>query len=154
MGRVGNSGSSADNADLPYPFYAERIEMRLALLDEDHVDVMDVGVNRHMVLGEIMIDDASVAVIDHRLFVESHADAADHGSHDLTARGFRIEDTASCHCTDNASNAEHPKLFIEPHLGEYRRMSVVGVALENLGVGLGIDFRLDGILEPMEHIRE
>ena len=86
--RVGDGSSSADDADLADTLHPKGIEMRLHLVDEDHVDVMDIGIHRHMILGEIVIDETAIAVVDHGLFMQRHADTADHGAHDLAVRSW------------------------------------------------------------------
>ena len=50
--RVGDGGRDTDNADLAHAFDAERIETCL-LLDEDDVDVVHVGVHRHVVSAKL-----------------------------------------------------------------------------------------------------
>ena len=91
---------------------------------------MDIGIHRHMILGEIVIDETAIAVVDHGLFMQRHADAADHGAHDLAVRGLGIEDAAGRHRADHARDAKHAELLVEPHLGEHRRVDFVGVSLQ------------------------
>ena len=104
-----------------------------------------------MILGEIVIDEAAIAVVDHGLFMQRHADAADHGAHDLAVRGLGIEDAAGGHGADHARDAEHAELLVEPHLGEHRRMDFVGVSPQGLPVRHRGHFRHDGLVGPAQH---
>ena len=87
--RIGDRRRCADDADLADALDAQRVEMSLALVDENHLDVVHVGIHRHMIFGEVVVDGAAVTVVDHRLLVQRHADAADHGAHDLAPGGLR-----------------------------------------------------------------
>ena len=49
--------------------------MGIGLIDEDDVDVVHVGIHRHMILGDIGVHDAAEFVVEQRLLVQRHADA-------------------------------------------------------------------------------
>ena len=66
---IGDGGRRADDTDLTHPFHTKRIEILLAFVDENDLDMRHVGMHRHVILGEVVIDDAAIAVIDNRLFV-------------------------------------------------------------------------------------
>ena len=78
----------------PMPLTPSGLTLVLVLVDEDHVDIVDVGVHRHVVLGEIVVHEAAELVVEHASPPERHADAPDHAAHDLAARGLGIEDAA------------------------------------------------------------
>ena len=61
--RIGDRGRHPDDADLAEPLQAERIAV-VRLVDEDHLDVVHVGVHRHVVFGDVGVHDAAEAVID------------------------------------------------------------------------------------------
>ena len=67
------------------------------------------------------------SVIDHRLFVERHANTPDHAADDLTVRSLRVQDTSGCNGTDNARHPDNTKLLVNLNLGKDRRMRVVRV---------------------------
>jgi hypothetical protein len=90
-----------------------------ALLDEDDLYVVNVGVHRHMIFGDVGIHDAPEGMIDQRLLVQRHTDAADDGAHDLAMRGFGVEDAARGHGADHTRDPDHADLLVDFHLGEH-----------------------------------
>ena len=52
---IGDRPRRADNADLTDAFDAQRIDLRVRLLDQDGLERRHVGVNRHMVFGEVLV---------------------------------------------------------------------------------------------------
>src|SRR3981081_4716196 len=84
--RVGDGRGGAHDADLADALDAERIDQRVLLLDEDHVDVVNIRIHRHMIFGETVIHDAAELVVDQRLLMQRHADAAVPDAADLAAR--------------------------------------------------------------------
>ena len=116
-----------DQADLAYALYSERIDDVVRLVDEDDIDVVHVGVHRHVVFGNIGVHDAAEMVIDQRLLVQRHADAPHHAAHDLAARRLGVEDAPGRDRVDDAGDADHAELFVDLHLGEDRRMGVAGI---------------------------
>ena len=72
------------------------------LVDEDHLDLVHVGVHRHVVLGDVGVHDAAELVIDQRLLVQRHADPPHHAAHDLAVRRLGVEDTPGGDRVDDA----------------------------------------------------
>ena len=70
------------------------IDDLVVLLDEDDVDVVDIGVDRDVILGEVVVHEAAEARDRARLLLQRHADAPDDAAEDLAARGLRVEDPA------------------------------------------------------------
>ena len=123
--------------------------MTVRLVDEDHLDVVHVGIHRHMILGDVGVHDAAEAVIDQRLLVQRHADAPHHAAHDLAVRGLGIQDAAGRDRADDAGDADDAELLVHLHLGEDRRMRVARMLLvvrESVGLLL-----LDAIDRAMPH---
>src|SRR4051812_14660768 len=108
INRVGNGGCDADDADLPDALDAERIDGFVPLVDEDDLDVVHVCVHRDMILGDVGVHDAAEAVIDERLLVQRHADAPDHGAHDLAGGGLRVQAAAGRDRADDAVTRTTP----------------------------------------------
>ena len=54
---IGDRPGRAGNADFPNAIDAERIHMRVVLFDQDGLERWYVGVNRHMVLGQVRVHD-------------------------------------------------------------------------------------------------
>ena len=120
----------------PNALDAERIDDVVLLVDEDHLDVVHVGIHRHMILGDVGIHDATEAVVDQRFLVQRHADAPDHAAHDLAVRGLGVQDAPGRDRADDASDADDAELLVHLHLGKDRRMRVLGVCpslLESCG---------------------
>ena len=111
----------------PTALDAHRIDHLVRLFDEDHLNVVDVGIHRHMILGDVGIHDAAEGVIDQRFLVQRHADAPDHAAHDLAARRLGVENAASRHRTDNAGDTDDAELLVHLHFRKDRRMGVAGV---------------------------
>src|SRR5207237_898980 len=84
--RVGDRGGDAGDADLADAARPDRVEVAIILVAEADVDLADVGVHRHVVLGEVGVDEASVALVEQRLFHQRHAHAPDDAAHELAAR--------------------------------------------------------------------
>src|SRR6266496_6566147 len=61
---VGEGAGNAGDADFSDPARPERIESRVVLGDERHVDGLDVRVDRHVVLGKIAVGEAAIAEIE------------------------------------------------------------------------------------------
>jgi xanthine dehydrogenase YagR molybdenum-binding subunit len=64
--------------------------VRLVLLvDEDHVDVVDVGMHRHVVLAEIVVHEPADAVVEHRFLVQGVAAAISNAVYHATGKRIR-----------------------------------------------------------------
>src|SRR4051812_39324959 len=95
----------ADNADFANALDAERVDVRVRLVDEDHVDVANICVHRNVVLGDIRIHDPAEAVIHHRLLVQGHPDSPDHAAHDLAAASLGVQNPPGRDGTDDPRHA-------------------------------------------------
>ena len=146
---IGDCRGDADDADLADALDAERIDDVVRLVDENHLYVVNVGVHRDMVFGDIGVHDAPECMIDQRLLVQRHADAADDGAHDLAVRGLGIEDAAGGDRADDAGDTDHADLLVDLHFGEHGGMRVLRVFLVFLEIGLG--FPLDAVKAAMAH---
>src|SRR3546814_6412776 len=93
---------SSDLADLTDALGAKGIDDLVALVDKNHVNVTDVGVHRHMVLRQAVIHVPAQGMVSQGLFVQGHADAPDHSTEDLAARGFRVDHSPG------SDGADHP----------------------------------------------
>src|SRR5262245_28112371 len=89
MDGVGDGGPNSDNSNLAHALDSHQVNLAVRLFDEDGLDVVHVGMHRHMVLGNVRVHHAAEVVVDQRLFVEGHADPPDHAPHNLTGGGFR-----------------------------------------------------------------
>src|SRR4030095_1953222 len=88
---IGNRGRDADDTYLAKAFGSERAHDLVLLFDEDHIDVMDIGVDGHVIFPEAVVHESSKGLIDNALLFERHPDSPDHATKNLTARGRRVE---------------------------------------------------------------
>jgi hypothetical protein len=75
---------------MPFAFIGE--EIGVGFIEEDDVLVGNVGVNRNLVAGEIVIDEEAGPLVDHQPFHQRRADPHGHRSDHLATCGFGIED--------------------------------------------------------------
>ena len=94
MDGVGDRGGDADDADLAQALDAEAIDLGVGLVDEDDLDLSNVGVHGDMVFGDVGVHDPAEFMVDQRLLMQRHADAPDHAADDLAARGLGVEDAS------------------------------------------------------------
>ncbi len=82
--RVSDGRRDSHHRDLADAFDAERIYMRVVLLDKEHLhERRRIGVHRHRVLCEAGVGHPAVAGIHDGMLHQRHADAADHAANAL-----------------------------------------------------------------------
>src|SRR5262249_39171375 len=119
---IGDRGGCTHDADLTDAFDTERVDRRVLLVDEDHVDGPYVGVHGDMIVREIVGHEAAEPVVGRGLLMQRHADATHHGAKDLAGRKLGIEDATCCHRADHARYAYDAKILIDLDFGEYGRV--------------------------------
>ena len=92
--------------------------MRVVLLDHDHIETANVGVDRHEVLGEIDIRVRADAAVEVRLLEQRHADALHDAAEVLAARGFGVEDAAAGERAHHPPHPHQSQIRIDADLGE------------------------------------
>lgn len=149
---IGDRWRDADQRDLAEALHAERVHVRVVLVDEDHVhDRRRVGVHRHGVFGEIGIGDAPVAGVDNRVLHEGHADAADHAADALAARDLRVDDAAGTIGADHAPHARLAEIGIDGNLHEHGAKGVHGKPLRLIS-GSDVACCLDDLAETLHGV--
>ena len=133
----------------PTPLEAERIAV-VRLVDEDHLDIVDVGVHRHMIFGDVGIHDAAEPVIDQRLLVQRHADAPDHAAQDLAARGLGVQDAPGRNRADGARDADRRRAA-RPPSPRQRSAACVLCARAWSSAGVGGFLLLDAVHGAVPH---
>ena len=131
---VGDSGGDTDDADLADTATAHGIDVRVGLVDEVDVKVVDVGVGADGVVGEVGVDDA--AVVEVGFFHEGHADAHGNAAEDLAARSLGIDDAAVVDGGDDAGDADAAEGFVDGDFDEVAAEGLEGV-LSSLDAGEG-----------------
>src|SRR5262245_49295988 len=62
--RIGDCSGGADIAQFTKAFDARRVHLVVLLGQEEDVDLVDIGIHRHQIVGEIVIDVAGIARVD------------------------------------------------------------------------------------------
>jgi hypothetical protein len=91
---VGHSCSHAADAQLSDALGLHRRGHRVGLVQEDHVLVRDVGMDRHLVAGQVVVDEEAQPLVDDQFLHQRRTDPHRHGADHLAARGLRVEDAA------------------------------------------------------------
>lgn len=99
----------------PRPFTPIGLTNSVVLGDKNHIDVMDVGVDRNMVLGVAVIHETAEIVVEQRFLVKRHANTPHHAAHDLTAGSLGVEDAARGNGIDHARDAHYPEVLVYLH---------------------------------------
>ena len=81
----------------PRPLAPHRARLVVALVDEDHLDLLHVSVNRHVVLGEVVVHEAAERVVELGLLRQRRTQRHHHAAQDLTARRLGVDDAAGGH---------------------------------------------------------
>src|SRR6185436_13664448 len=61
---VGDGRRGAHIGELAQALDADRVDVAVFLGDEDHLDIGDIGVYRHAVVGEVVVDVARALAVD------------------------------------------------------------------------------------------
>src|SRR5918997_168202 len=77
---VGDGRRDADHPQLAHAFDAERIHNLVVLLDEQRLDLVHVGADGDVVVLEVRVHDAAVAVIYLGRLLQGHPDAPHHAA--------------------------------------------------------------------------
>ena len=124
---VGDSTRRAGDADIADALNAKRVYFVILLFDEDDLDIVYVGIHRHVILGNVGVHDTPEIMIVDGLFVQRHSDPADHGTHDLARRRLGIQNASGRDGADHTGHPDHAELFVDFQFHKYRRMRVARV---------------------------
>src|SRR6266700_6436113 len=151
---AGNRGRDAHHGDLTDAFHAERVHVRVVLLDEDHVhERRGVGVDRHCVFDEVGVRNPPVAGIHHRMLHERHTDSADHASYALATTRLRVDDATGPVGADNAPHARLPEIWVHGDFHEHGTECMHRKA-PALVTGLNVSHCLDGLGDATHRIHQ
>src|SRR5580704_16351424 len=137
---VGYGGGGSGDADFADASRAKRVEFVVRDVEGGDVDLVDVGVDGDVVLGEVFVDRAAVGGVDEGLFVEGHADAPDDAADELVGAGFGVDEGADVVGADHAADLHHVSVGVDCDFGEDGAPGVCGkgiVVLCKLGGGGG-----------------
>ena len=117
---VGDGRRDADHPELAHALDAERVDDLVVFLDEHRLDIVDVGVDRHVIVLQVRVHDPPVAVIDFGRLLQRHADAPDHAADLLAVRRLRVDDLAAGRDLDGARDADGAQVRVHLHFDELR----------------------------------
>src|ERR1700730_8458943 len=115
---VGDGGGGSGDADFADASGAERVEFVVGDVEGGDVDLVDVGVDGDVILGEVFVYGAAVGWVNEGLFVEGHADAPDDAADELVGAGFGVDKGADVVGTDHAADLHHVSVGVDCDFGE------------------------------------
>ena len=142
---LADGGGGSGDADLADAAGAERVEFVVGDVDGGDVDLVDVGVDGDVVLGEVFVDGAAVGGVDEGLFVEGHADAPDDAADELVGAGLLVDEGADVVGADHAADLHHVGVGVDGDFGEDGSPGVRGEGVAvfgEFGGGCGFDGRV------------
>src|SRR5262245_17648825 len=148
---VGDRRRYAHDADFAQSLGAERVDDRIVLFDEDHINLIYVGVHGDVILRQIVVYETSEVLVHHALFFQRHADAPDNAAHNLTPGRLGIQDTPAGDGADDARDADYAQVLIDFHLREDCRMRIPGVLRSHLFVRASDNLFFDTADSRMAH---
>src|SRR6266567_2776489 len=130
---VGYCGGRSCYADFADASGSERVELVVGDVEGGDVDLVDVGVDGDMILGEVFVDGAAVGWVDEGLFVEGHADAPDDAADELVGAGLLINEGADVVGADHAAYLHHVGVGVDGDFCEDGAPGVCGEAVAVFG---------------------
>jgi len=88
---IGDSCRHADGADLTQPLGAERVSGLILFLNEDDLDVVHIGVDRDVVVRQVVGHEPAKGVVSDALLFQRRANAHDDQAEDLAPRRLRVQ---------------------------------------------------------------
>ena len=117
------------------PWCPSGLILRVALVEEFHLDRSDVRARRDVIAGEIVIGVVAEFAVHHALFVQRHRQPHRHAADQLRPRRARIDDPAG---GEHPHHPRHPQLagvHVDPDLDELRAVGVPAEVLPRLQIG-------------------
>ncbi len=115
---VGDGRGHASDADLTDAFRADGRSIEVWHFSPHHINVGNVSMDRHVILSQVVVGNASEAMIPFDFFMECMADAHDHAAQELTASRLGIENHAACKDAEHAPDANYAKVFVHGYFDE------------------------------------
>lgn len=89
VNRIGNRRCDPYQADLAQSLGSQRVHDIVVFVHEDHVEVANVGMDRHVTLAQTVIHEAPEPLVDHALLFKRHPDAPHQATEHLGRRSDR-----------------------------------------------------------------
>jgi hypothetical protein len=149
---LGHRRRGADDPDLADAFRAHRVDVRIGLVEPVHLHVADVGPDRDVVLGEIVVDDVAEPRIEHALLLQGHRQPHRHAADELGAGGARVDDPAGVEHAEHPGHPDLARVGVHARLGEQRaereHRVVVGLGFPP-GAGVHLVAVVGVVAEPL-----
>src|SRR5262249_14239436 len=114
--RIGDCRGCANIAELAQALDARRIDPVVLFGQQNHLELVDVGVYRAQICRKIVIDVAGLCGVELGCPVQRRTNAPDRASHELTASGAGIDDVTAGKGADNARHADFAGAGMDPDL--------------------------------------
>ena len=88
----------------PMPLAPHRVEVRVVFVDPGRLDPEHVGMGGHVVLGQVVVEEAAAVLVDHGLLHQRHAQPHRHAADEL-GPGQRLVDYEAVPIERPASDA-------------------------------------------------
>ncbi len=115
----------------PWP---HRVEVRVVFVDPGRLDPEHVGMGGHVVLGQVVVEEAAAVLVDHGLLHQRHAQPHRHAADELGLGQRLVDDEARGEHPEQPGDPHLSGVHVHPDLGELRPERVPG----ELRVGLDI----------------
>ncbi|PAV66102.1 hypothetical protein WR25_17473 [Diploscapter pachys] len=117
---IGYRCSDTNDADLAHTLGAQFIDDVVRLVNEDNLDVTDIGVHRHVILRQVVVHEAPEAMVGLGMFLQGHAQPPDHSTKNLAAGSLGVDYPPSGNGADHARYPYRAQRLVHPHLDEHR----------------------------------
>ncbi len=132
--RVGDGRADAADAEFADALGLHWRGHRVGLVEEDDFLVRDVGVDRHLVAGQVVVDEEAEALVDREFLHQRGADAHRHRADDLAARRLRVQDAARGADREHAPDADLAGRGVDADFDEMRAEGRLLVPLAEVAV--------------------
>jgi hypothetical protein len=98
------------------PEDASWVHLVVHLRRQNDLQLFDVGVDRHGVVGEVVVDVTGIALVDLGLLMQRGRNAPDHAAHELAASRPRIHDPPRRERAGKTRSAYFARSGVDAHL--------------------------------------
>src|SRR5262245_47905895 len=128
MNGVDHRRSCPADAEFAQTLAAKWAAVRVGLLEKDRADGADIGVYRHVIARQILVDERAVAQVHLISLHQRGADAPDHAADHLRARGLGVENAAGREHAEHAPHANLARIPMHADFGEMRAEGIMRIA--------------------------
>src|SRR5260370_14722971 len=134
--RIRDRGAGAPDAEFADALALERIGLVVELGEKNGIDGWNIGMHRHVIFGEVVIDEIAEAGLARHGLVQRRSDAEHHASDRLGPGRLRVQDAAGREHAQHASQTYFAGIGVDADFGE---TCAVGLLREILVVAATLD---------------